>query len=238
MNLLPAIRTACSKMNTAMLRIFLCLLAGAASVLAQGNSTINIDDVLDKGLKVPWQDDAIGHPDLIAFREYLRKAAQTHDALAILKVALPDFQGCDLHGINGLQEYLKGPWWSEFSKSLTEGGVLSHDGSSFDSNYAFWTFPSLKVGVFGPEYFSVISRPNVPVFNLPNPHSRKLAILSYNLVVPEEPLVWSGWQRVDFRRGQSGFVDSKYLIDPIGESVRMRRLKGKWSLSAIANYCD
>lgn len=222
----------------AMLRTCFCLFAAVASVIAQDAPTANIDEVLDKRLAVHWQDDAIGHPDLIAFREYLKKAAREHNTRAVLEVADTTFEGCDMHGIDDLRTYLKGPWWSGFYKSLTEGGVLSPAGNSFDSNYAVWTFPALKVGVFGPEYFRVVRGANVPVFASPDPSSKSLGSVSYSLVVPEEPLVENGWQRVEFRRGQSGYIDSKYLIDPISESIRMRRINGRWRLVGIATYCD
>jgi len=221
-----------------MMRTCLCLLAAAVSAVAQGALAPDIGAVLEKGLTVRWQDAAIGHPDLIAFREQLKKAARAHDSQVVLEAADPEFRGCDMHGIDDLRNYLKGPWWSGFYRSLTEGGVLSPDGNSFASNYAVWTFPALKVGVFGPEYFRLISRANVPVFEHPDPHSRNLGSLSFSLVVPEEPLVENGWQRVEFRSGQSGFVDSRYLIDPISESIRMRRLDGRWRLIGITSYCD
>jgi hypothetical protein len=225
-------------MRKAMLRTCLFLVFLTANVIAQNELATDIESVLEKGLTVRWRDDAIGHPDLIVFRDQLKKAAREHDAQVILKAAAPDFRGCDMRGIDDLRKFLEEPIWSDFYKSLREGGILSPDGRSFDSNYAVWTFPRHRVGLFGPENFRVINSINVSVLEHPNPRSRILGSLSYNLVIPEESLVENGWQRVEFRRGQYGFIDSKYLIDPIGMSVRMRRLGDRWRLVGIATYCD
>lgn len=223
------------------------------AALAQ-SGPISPGAVLDEQLTVPWRDDAVGHPDLIRFRETLMRAAKRHDLNAILATADPDDQSvCTLDAMPGeapkvtaadtLRAYFaqSGPGfdpWSSFYDSLASGGVLEADGKSFSSNYAMWTFPSEKTGTLGAEYFNVINGANVPVYERPSSTSRILAHLSHNVVILTDAKVDSGWQQIEFRRGTRGFVLSKNLISPVDATARLTLRHGRWKLTGISGYCE
>ena len=95
-----------------------------------------------------------------------------------------------------------------------------------------------RLAIFGPESFRMIKDANVAVFERPSATSRVLGRLSYRMVAPQDAVVESGWEAIRYGTGKSGYVLSKYLIDPAGMSIRMRRKQGKWRLTGIATYCD
>lgn len=169
-------------------------------------------------------------------------AARRHDLHTILATADPDFRGCDMHGLEDLRRFFTrieepNPWkW--FYESLSQGGVLSSDGTKFSSNYAVSLFPDQSVGRFGPEYFRVVRGANVPVYERTDTASRVVAHLSDDIVIPKNPIIEKGWQQIEFQKGQFGFLVSTHLIDPTGMSVRMQKRNGRWRLTGISTYCD
>lgn len=219
------------------------VLAGCATAsFAQTGSPRDPETILDEGLKVPWRDDGVGHPDLIAFRNRLITAIKNHDAQTILQAADSDFRGCDMQGLDGLRKYLLAcsrypGGWGALYDSLTEGGVLSSAGTVFASNYAVSLFPQEKTGVIGPEYFNVIAGRNVPVYEHPSSASRIFIRLSSNIVIPVGA-VKSGWQQIEYKRDRRGYIAAKDLLSPIGMSIEMKRRNGRWRLTGIITYCD
>ena len=236
-----------------MWRIGTIVLGLAMTVVARTGTPWDPEAVLDKHLTVAWRDDAVGHPDLVLFRESLMQAAKRHDLKVVLEAADPDrVTGCSLdalpeevektRGLHVLREYFPQASkefdpWSTFYESLSSGGVLSEGGSVFTSNYAVWTFPDDLVGALGKEYFLVINGTRIPVFERPSSDSKIITRLSYNIVLPE-----SGWDKrwvqIEFQRGRRGFVLSKNLISPIGFSTSFELRQGKWRLTGIHGYCE
>jgi hypothetical protein len=226
----------------------LAMIAAAQTGRSQGPEA-----VLDKHLTVAWRDDAVGHPDLIRFRESLMQAAKRHDLNAVLEAADPTrVTGCSLaelpedvektRGLHILREYFAQTGkefdpWSDFYGSLSSGGVLSEGGRLFKSNYAVWTFPDGLAGTLGAEYFLVINGIGIPVYEQPSSDSKVVTHLSHNLVVPETGGE-KRWVKIEFERGRRGFVLSKNLISPIGLSTSFELRQGRWRLTGIHGYCE
>jgi hypothetical protein len=188
-------------------------------------------------------DEAKTDASFLAFRTKLIAAAKKRDAKYILSIVDPNIRNTfgDDDGIRYFKkvwkiENPKSKFWDEFLKVITNGGdfTFSDDNKIFYAPYTFNGFPA-DIDSFD---YSAIFGNNVNLRADPDPKSKPVARLSYNIVRVDyqNSVKKSGsedeytWLKIETLGGKKGFVSAEYVRSPIDYRAGFQKRKGVWKL--------
>jgi len=192
-------------------------------------------------------DEAKLDASFYAFRTKLIEAVEMHDAKFILSILDPKIE-LSFGGDSGIQDFKKiwgiekpgSKFWEEFLPVIKNGGSFFRNGqrrtNTFFAPYTFNSFPE-DLDAFE---HSVIFGSNVNLRERPDPTSKVLATLSYNIVQMEndEPgtnsdAAEADWYRVKTLGGLRGYVKADYVRSPIAYRAGFEKKRGVWKMIAF-----
>ena len=183
-----------------------------------------------------------------SFRAKLIAAAERRDAKYILSVADPAIKsgfGGD-EGIAGFKRTWKindkkSRFWDELLRVLKNGGVFDQSVGPADFFTAPYLFSQMPDDLDQFEYHAIFGN-NVNLREKPQPTSRVIAQLSYNIVKIDEPAAikkktgpgewdWEyDWHKVTTLGGKSGWVKAEYVRSSVAARAGFEKKRGSWKM--------
>ena len=192
-------------------------------------------------------DQAKLDPSFYSFRTKLIEAAEAHDAKFILSILDPKIE-LSFGGDAGIQDFKKiweieksgSKFWEEFLPVIKNGGSFFRDGQRRTNTFfAPYTFNSFPEDLDSFEH-SVIFGSNVNLRERPDPASKVIATLSYNIVRMENDENEAGagtdmpdWYRVKTLGGLRGYVKADFVRSPIAYRAGFEKKRGVWKMIAF-----
>jgi hypothetical protein len=177
----------------------------------------------------PPRDEAVKHPDLVAFRRQLIDAVRRRDADAVLRVSSPDIR-TSFGPNDGFQFFERdlrdgrNQIWSELAEVLRLGG-------GFETPDDFVAPFSDGCGEPGDDV--VVIAQSVRVRTTPSVTARDLTSVSFAILKTGAAAPTDGWQQVLLPNGTAGYVSARYLRRPLGYRAHIAKVNGVWRLAAF-----
>ena len=184
-------------------------------------------------------------PSFAAFREKLIAAAERRDSNFLLSILDPKIN-LSFGGQQGIADF-KTMWkietgnkefWNEFLIVIKNGGsFVRENGKRTNLFYAPYTFNSFPEGLDVFDHLVILGS-NVNLRESPDPESRVVARLSYNIVKPEVDLLGkggetgkvAGWRKVKTLIGLTGYVKTEFVRSPIDFRAGFEKNRGVWKM--------
>ena len=192
-------------------------------------------------------DEAAEDASFLAFRTKLIEAAERKDAAFILSILDPKIN-LSFGGHAGIADF-KRMWkitakntkfWDEFLPVIRNGGRWRKDSPKSKIFYAPYTFDSFPEDLDSFTHEAIFGT-NVNLREGPNPDSRVVAQLSYNVVTVEtDPDTEAGkiretrgWSKIKTLGGQEGWVKNELVRSPIDYRAGFEKKRGVWKMVAF-----
>ena len=180
-------------------------------------------------------DEGPRNPSFAEFRDSLRAALLRHDADAVLAVVDSNIK-TGFGGDDGIAAFerqwhpraMDSPLWRELGAMLALGGAFDAQGS-FVAPYVYSRWPE-AIDAFG--HVAIVGS-GVRVRAQPSLDSAIVGRLSYAIVPIAKGKLRSEdaeWTRVEYVRGHTGFVASRYARSPVGYRAFFTRGAAGWKL--------
>lgn len=192
-------------------------------------------------------DDAKKDPSLVMFRDKLIAAVKARNKTDVLRHIDKNIS-LSFGGDAGLKDFERiwklddqdSPFWDEFLKVITNGGVFykeTESSGTFCAPYSFNTFPD-DIDSF--EY-SVVFGENVNLRSKPNLFAPITDKLSYNIIKPDfdnsadDGKIQNNyvWIKVTTMGGKTGFISAEYVRSPIDYRACFEKKGGVWKITAF-----
>jgi hypothetical protein len=207
----------------------------AVALAARAQPTTSVDQTARSAGKrptLPPRDESARDPQLHAFLRELRAVVAKRDTAALLKIVDPGIT-LDFGGTNGIENLKKrfeyqesaDEFWRELGIVLDMGGTF--DGpDKFEAPYV--SAQSDTLDSFGDH---VVTATGVRLRAQPNTDARTVASLDYDIVNEVESREFvAGWKHVRLWNGQTGYVASQYVRNPIDYRAWFERTRDGWRL--------
>jgi hypothetical protein len=177
----------------------------------------------------------------VVFRSKLKKAARKRDRLFLISILDPAI----LSGYGerkGIREFKldweldqpDSPLWGILLQVLSMGGVFDKQGRFF-APYVSYRWPD---GVDGQNRNAVIAR-NVRVRQRPSLIAPVVETLSYDIVRvhrdADKDENGMTWIKITTPSGKQGYVDHRYLWNPVHVQAYFQKRGGKWRMTGLTH---
>lgn len=189
-------------------------------------------------------DEGPKDPSFKAFRDRLRDAIRDRDHLFIEGILHHDveYSLAEHPGVDGFRKFWRmdrpdSRLWEVLGTVLSMGGGFVHyrEGTEFCAPYVFARWPR-GVDMFS---FAAITGKGVKVRAAPDPRSRVLTTLAYDLVRVEgsvrgEPdTLYEKWIKIILPGGRVGFVEGHHVWFTTGYRACFKKFDGGWRLTGL-----
>ena len=192
-------------------------------------------------------DEAPQDASFLAFRTKLIDAVERKDAAFIVSILDPRIN-LSFGGDEGIADFKRiwkinsknSDFWDEFLIVIKNGGRWRNDAPKSKVFYAPYTFDSFPEDLDSFTHEAIFGS-NVNLREGPDPNSRVVAQLSYNVVtVATDPDTEAGkirekngWSKIKTLGGLEGWVKNEYVRSPIDYRAGFEKKRGVWKMVAF-----
>lgn len=176
-------------------------------------------------------DQAASAPDFFSFRAQLQSAVARRDTAAVISAMSRDVK-LSFGGNQGIEDFKK-MWtpdapasrlWDVLGSTLALGGAFASE-DSFVAPYIYTQWPK-EIDPFN--HMAVIGT-NVRVRAAPSPNARVMSTLDFAIVELAAPSPEDkGWSKIKLGPDKVGFVDARFLRNPVDYRIRFAKTDGVW----------
>ena len=176
-------------------------------------------------------DQAASVPDFFSFRAQLQSAVARRDTAAVIAALSRDVK-LSFGGDQGIDAFRK-MWtpdapasrlWDVLGSTLALGGAFASE-DSFVAPYIYTQWPK-EIDPFN--HMAVIGS-SVRVRSAPNANAGVIGTLDFSVVELAAPTPEDrGWSKIRFAPDKVGFVDARFLRNPVDYRIRFAKTEAGW----------